>query len=114
MEILKTLLVILEVLSAIGIIILVLLQQGKGADAGASFGGGGGASGSVFGDVGSANFLSRTTAWLATLFITCTILLAFVATGGSVGSGSVLENAAPVAPATTPATPAAPADGIPK
>lgn len=110
MEILKTILVILEVISAIGIIVLVLLQQGKGADAGASFGGGGG-SGSVFGAVGSANFLSRLTAWLAALFIVCTVLLAFFAGGRSIGSGSVLENASPAAPVVVPA---APTGGIPK
>ncbi|MGL4768408.1 MAG: preprotein translocase subunit SecG [Formosimonas sp.] len=108
MEILKTLLVILDVIAAVGIIVLVLLQQGKGADAGASFGGGG--SGSVFGAVGSANFLSRSTAWLATVFIVCTVLLAFVASGRTVGSGSVLQNAQPV-PVQAPA---APTDGIPK
>ena len=111
MEILKTILVILEVLSAVGIIVLVLLQQGKGADAGASFGGGG-SSGSVFGSVGSANFLSRSTAYLATLFIVSTILLAFFASGRTIGSSSVLENA-PVAPITAPVAPA-PTDGIPK
>ncbi|TDR31958.1 preprotein translocase subunit SecG [Hydromonas duriensis] len=115
MGILKTILIILQVVSSIGVIVLVLLQQGKGADAGASFGGG--ASGSVFGSVGSANFLSRTTAYLATLFIVCTVLLAFVFTGNStVGSGSVLDKAPTVPAATTPVAPTVPAptDGIPK
>ena len=58
--------IVLHVLVALAIIGLVLLQHGKGADMGAGFGGG--ASGSLFGATGSANFLSRTTAVLATLF----------------------------------------------
>ena len=56
---LTTLLIVVQVLSAIAIIVLVLLQHGKGADMGAAFGGG--ASGSLFGATGSANFLSRST-----------------------------------------------------
>lgn len=66
MEILKTLVQIVNALSAIGLIILVLLQHGKGADMGAAFGSG--SSGSLFGASGSANFLSRSTAVLALLF----------------------------------------------
>ena len=62
----QTLAVVFHVLLAFGIVGLVLLQRGKGADAGAGFGAG--ASGTVFGARGSANFLSRTTAVLATLF----------------------------------------------
>ena len=62
----ETLLLVVHVTSALGIIGLVLLQHGKGADMGAAFGGG--ASGSVFGATGSANFLSRATAMLATVF----------------------------------------------
>ena len=76
MELLKTIMIGLQVLYAVGVIGLVLIQQGKGADAGAAFGSG--ASGTVFGAAGSANFLSRTTAWLATLFVVCTIVLSFV------------------------------------
>ncbi|PCH55421.1 MAG: preprotein translocase subunit SecG, partial [Burkholderiaceae bacterium] len=71
MAIFKTLLVIVQVLSALGVIGLVLLQHGKGADVGAAFGSG--ASGSLFGATGSANFLSRTTAVLAALFFCCTL-----------------------------------------
>jgi protein translocase SecG subunit len=71
MAIFKTLLVIVQVLSALGVIALVLLQHGKGADVGAAFGSG--ASGSLFGASGSANFLSRTTAVLASLFFVCTL-----------------------------------------
>ena len=58
---------------AIAMIGFILIQQGKGADTGASFGGG--ASGTVFGSAGSANFLSRTTAVLATVFFAISIVL---------------------------------------
>ena len=63
MEWFKTLLIVLQVISALAVILLVLLQQGKGADMGAAFGSG--ASGSLFGASGSANFLSHTTAIFA-------------------------------------------------
>lgn len=98
----------LQVLSAIGIIVLVLLQQGKGADMGAAFGSG--SAGSLFGASGSANFLSRTTAVLATVFFIATLALSYLATQGRkpAGSGSVMQNASEV-PATAPAVPAAPA-----
>ena len=66
MDIWTNVLIVLHVLMALAIIGLVLLQHGKGADMGSGFGGG--ASGSLFGATGSANFLSRTTAVLATLF----------------------------------------------
>ena len=66
MDILLTLVLVVHVLVALGIIGLVLLQHGKGAEMGAGFGAG--ASGSLFGATGGANFLSRTTAVLATLF----------------------------------------------
>jgi preprotein translocase subunit SecG len=74
----QTLLTIFHVLLSIGLITLVLLQHGKGADAGAAFGGG--ASATVFGAGGAGNFLSRTTAILATLFFMTSIGLAFYAT----------------------------------
>ena len=73
MQIVKFLLMIAQILSGLGIIGLVLLQHGKGADAGAGFGGG--SSNSVFGASGSANFLSRTTAILAVLFFTTTVAI---------------------------------------
>lgn len=66
--------IVFHVLLGLGIIGLVLMQQGKGADAGAAFGAG--ASGSVFGAQGAASFLSRTTAILATLFFTTSLSLA--------------------------------------
>jgi preprotein translocase subunit SecG len=101
---LTPLLIVLQVFSAIAIIILVLLQHGKGADMGAAFGGG--ASGSLFGATGSANFLSRSTAAVATVFFVATLGLAYVGTAvkrpaGS--SGGVMES-----------IPAAPANTIPK
>jgi|GEM_PF-211230 len=72
-------LIAIHVLVAVGIIILVLVQHGKGADAGAAFGGGGGgASGSLFGSQGSANFLSRTTAVLATIFFLTSLSLTYL------------------------------------
>jgi preprotein translocase subunit SecG len=73
---LQTLAVVFHVLLAFAIIALVLLQRGKGADAGAGFGAG--ASGTVFGARGSASFLSRTTAVLATLFFMTSLGLAFL------------------------------------
>ena len=75
---LTTLLIVVQVVSAIAIIVLVLLQHGKGADMGAAFGGG--ASGSLFGATGSANFLSRSTAAVATVFFVATLGLAYTGT----------------------------------
>lgn len=74
----SNLLIALLVLSSLLVIVLVLVQHGKGADMGAAFGGG--SSGSLFGASGSANFLSRTTAVAATVFFLATIGLAFTAT----------------------------------
>ncbi|MEF9996355.1 MAG: preprotein translocase subunit SecG [Burkholderiaceae bacterium] len=68
---LTSLMIVIQVLSSVAVIILVLLQHGKGADMGAAFGGG--ASGSLFGATGSANFLSRATAIAATFFFVATI-----------------------------------------
>lgn len=108
MEFWTTVAVIVHVLIALAIIGLVLLQHGKGADMGSGFGGG--ASGSLFGATGSANFLSRTTAVLATLFFITSLALAYVATMKPRGGG-VLD-AVKSAPAQ-PAAPA-PASDIPK
>lgn len=72
-------LIAIHVLVAVGIVALVLVQHGKGADAGAAFGGGGGgASGSLFGSQGTANFLSRTTAILATIFFLTSLSLTYL------------------------------------
>ncbi|HEV3423309.1 MAG TPA: preprotein translocase subunit SecG [Paraburkholderia sp.] len=73
---LKTLIIVVQLLSALGVIGLVLLQHGKGADMGAAFGSG--ASGSLFGATGSANFLSRTTAVLAAVFFVTTLTLTYL------------------------------------
>lgn len=100
----KSLIIVLQVLSALGVIGLVLLQHGKGADMGAAFGSG--ASGSLFGATGSANFLSRTTAILATVFFICTLALTYLGSYKSQVSAGVL-GAMPAASA--PATASAPA-----
>lgn len=109
MHLLITVAVVLQVISAVAIIVLVLLQHGKGADMGAAFGGG--ASGSLFGATGSANFLSRSTAVASTIFFCATLALTF---GGQVrkapAAGGVLstvttEQKAPAQPASlVPAT----------
>lgn len=109
MTFLFNLLLIAQVLSALAMIGLILVQHGKGADAGAAFGGGGSAS--LFGATGGANFLSRSTGALATVFFVCTLTLAYVGNPRPASSGSVLENAASApattAPAAAPAQPAA-------
>ena len=89
-----------HVLSALGIIGLVLIQHGKGADMGAAFGSG--ASGSLFGATGSANFLSRTTAILALVFFLTSLSLAYVASNRPKTSGSVMEDAVQSQPVLTP------------
>ena len=76
---------ILHVIAATGIIALVLIQHGKGADVGAAFGSG--SAGSVFGSAGSANFLSRLTAGLALVFFVTSIGLSFLATRKSSTKG---------------------------
>jgi preprotein translocase subunit SecG len=81
--------IVLHVLIALVIIGLVLLQHGKGADMGSGFGGG--ASGSLFGATGSANFLSRATAVLATLFFLTSLGLAYLATNKPRTGGGVLD-----------------------
>jgi preprotein translocase subunit SecG len=89
MEILKNVIWVVEIISAIVVIVLVLLQHGKGADAGATFGSGGG-SGSLFGASGSSNFLSRTTAIFATIFFATTFALVMLLSNGRVGSAGVM------------------------
>ena len=104
MELLKSIIIVVQVLVALGIIGFVLLQQGKGADMGAAFGSG--SAGSVFGARGSANFLSRTTAVLATIFFICTLSLAVLSSYKPQSSAGVLgQMAAP--PSTPTAVPAA-------
>ncbi len=108
---LTTLLIVVQVVSAISIIVLVLLQHGKGADMGAAFGGG--ASGSLFGATGSANFLSRSTAAVATVFFIATLGLAYTGTeirrpAPDAGGVMSVPQGAPSAP-SVPSVPSAPA-----
>ncbi|MCB1957629.1 MAG: preprotein translocase subunit SecG [Rhodocyclaceae bacterium] len=101
----------IHVLVGLGVIGLVLVQHGKGADMGAAFGSG--ASGSLFGASGSANFLSRTTAALATVFFITSLGLSYLATDRQKAPVSVMDSAPEVPGAavqTPPATPAEPAD----
>ncbi|HJP07643.1 MAG TPA: preprotein translocase subunit SecG [Arenicellales bacterium] len=79
---------VIHLVSAVAIVVLVLLQQGKGADMGAAFGGG--SSQSVFGSRGSATFLSRVTAGLAALFFVTGLSLAYIYTKQSTASRSVM------------------------
>ena len=109
MNILLTAVLAVQMLSALGMIGLILVQHGKGADMGAAFGSGG--SGSLFGASGSANFLSRSTGILAALFFACTLMLAYFGNPQSRASSSVLEGATVTAP-LVPASGAAQIPGI--
>ncbi len=109
----ETVLVVIHLLLAIGLVGLVLIQHGKGADMGAAFGSG--ASATVFGSAGAANFLSRTTAILAALFFLTSLALAWFAMQKG-EQESLLERQAaaeqvvqPSAPSDLPAVPEAPA-----
>lgn len=108
---LLTAVLLLQVLSALVMIGLVLVQHGKGADMGASFGSG--ASGSLFGATGSANFLSRSTAVAATVFFVSTLGLAYFGNLRTqvVEPASVLEQSSVPSAASAPAAPAEPASG---
>lgn len=92
-----------HVLVGLGVIGLVLMQHGKGADMGAAFGSG--ASGSLFGSSGSANFLSRTTAVLATVFFLTSLGLSFLASERPAAPSSVMQG--------TQTLPAVPASEVP-
>jgi len=122
---LKTLIIVVQLLSAFGVIGLVLLQHGKGADMGAAFGSG--ASGSLFGATGSANFLSRTTAVLAAVFFVSTLALTYLgsykqaATAGLLGGAAATlpvagktSSASGAAGASAPVVPSAPGSNVPK
>ena len=115
MLVLKTLIIVVQLMSALGVIGLVLLQHGKGADMGAAFGSG--ASGSLFGATGSANFLSRTTAVLAAIFFVSTLTLTYLGSYhakpsagllGAVSTAPVSASSAAVPAAASGALPAAP------
>ena len=133
MNMVLNILVGVQMLTALAMIGLILVQHGKGADMGAAFGSG--SAGSLFGASGSANFLSRTTAVLAAVFFVTTLLLAYFSHARpAAGGNSLLERAAigapapaasgsasqipssvpaPAAPASSPAVPASGASQIP-
>jgi preprotein translocase subunit SecG len=117
MNVVLTIVLAVQMLSALGMIGLILVQHGKGADMGAAFGSG--SSGSLFGASGSANFLSRSTAVLAAVFFVCTLLLAYFGNlrPTASNSGSVLDRAPITAPVPAPAASGAaaqiPAGGAP-
>lgn len=128
MNTLFNLIIVVQVISALAIIGLVLLQHGKGADMGAAFGSG--ASGSLFGATGSSNFLSKSTAGAAAIFFASTLALAYFGNARTVSTdGGVMERvtvpttpanqAGPAVPPAAPAVndvpvlPAAPASGAP-
>ena len=118
-----TVILAVQMLSALSMIGLILVQHGKGADMGAAFGSG--SSGSLFGASGGANFLSRTTAVLAAVFFVTTLMLAYFGNLRPTSSSSVLEGTSVLAPnvkqapvdnstasqipGNAPATPTAPA-----
>ncbi|WP_313300111.1 preprotein translocase subunit SecG [Diaphorobacter sp.] len=106
MGMMVNIILVVQILSALGMIGLILVQHGKGADMGAAFGSG--SSGSLFGASGSANFLSRSTAFLATVFFVTTLALAYFSNLRPASTGSVLEGPAAAAPA-----PSAPGASIP-
>jgi preprotein translocase subunit SecG len=121
MEIFHTIVAVVQVISAVAVIVLVLLQHGKGADMGAAFGSG--SSGSLFGATGSANFLSRVTAICATIFLLCTLGLSFYSRASVKGSSGGLMESIQVAPAageklptaeSVPSEPKTPVQEIPK
>ncbi|MES2900075.1 MAG: preprotein translocase subunit SecG [Pseudomonadota bacterium] len=121
MNTLVNLVVVLQVISALVVIGLVLLQHGKGADMGAAFGSG--ASGSLFGASGSSNFMSKSTGVFAAIFFGCTLALASFAKQGEITTDSgVMDRTtvpvAPPAPVTGPAAipqtaPATPVEAAP-
>lgn len=109
-----------HVVAAVSVVTLVLLQHGKGADVGAAFGSG--SSGSLFGATGSANFLSRATAVLATIFFLTSLGLAYVASTKPGATGTIMESVKPPpvpapaeqAPKSQSETPASRASEVPK
>ncbi|HEY2629901.1 MAG TPA: preprotein translocase subunit SecG [Usitatibacter sp.] len=106
----QTVVLVLHIFAAAGIVILVLLQHGKGADMGAAFGSG--SAGSLFGSAGAANFLSRTTAILAAVFFATSLGLTYFMSPTK--SGGVTQHLdAPASKETTEVKPAAPAPSAP-
>lgn len=114
MDGIRTILWLVNIFSALAIIFLVLMQQGKGADAGAAFGGG--SAQGVFGASGSANFLSRSTAVAAVVFFVTCLLLAYASSRHQKGLDFSDVNTPPAKVQTAPANPqpAAPKPVIPE
>jgi|SRR5690554_4003835 len=115
MEWLSPVLLAIQVTSSLSIIVLVLLQQGKGADMGSSFGGG--SAGSLFGATGAANFLSRTTKWAAIIFFVSTGGLAYMAhhpaDKAALDSGVMQGFEVPATDSSVPAVPGAAVPAVP-
>jgi len=110
----QTLILVLHILAAVSVVVLVLLQHGKGADMGAAFGSG--SAGSLFGSAGAANFLSRSTAVLAAVFFATSLGLTYFTSGPQKSGGVTSGIEAPKADAkdakkeaVTPSAPAQPA-----
>ena len=108
MNVMLNLLMAVQMITAVVMVGLILLQHGKGADMGAAFGSG--SAGSLFGASGSANFLSRTTAVLALVFFVATLALAYFGNRQPTSAGSVLERTMTAPEIPTPAS-QIPADG---
>jgi preprotein translocase subunit SecG len=107
-------LLVIFLLISIGLVALIMLQQGKGADMGASFGAG--ASGTLFGSTGSGNFMTRMTAVLATLFFVISLILGNLSSNKN-QKGSEWENLGQpvkIEQTTAPAEPAKPSSDIPR
>lgn len=107
---LYNILLIVQIVVSVAMIALILMQHGKGADAGAAFGSG--ASGTVFGSRGSGNFLSRTTAILATIFFVNCIALAWMVSNRTTNAATSIMDSVPastIVPKIAPEVPAAPA-----
>lgn len=98
MEHINSILLVVQVLLSVSLITLILLQHGKGADAGAAFGSG--ASGTVFGSKGAGNFLSRTTAILATLFFLVSLALGYISSHHEAPNSITETMSEPAAPQT--------------
>ena len=106
-----TLVLVLHIVAAVGIVVLVLLQHGKGADMGAAFGSG--SAGSLFGSAGASNFLSKTTAILAATFFVTSLGLTYLTTPSRTGGVTESLSVPPAPAGKTDAAPAAPASSAP-
>jgi len=102
----QTLLILVHILASVGLILIVLLQTGKGADMGAAFGGGG--SQTLFGSTGAATFLSKITTIAAIVFMVTSLSLAYVSSNSS--KSSVVLDTAPAQEQTVPAEAPAPVE----